>query len=324
MARVAIVIVTYNSALEIGGCLESLRHQPDAEVVVVDNASMDGTQDVVRQFGARLIANSCNAGFAGGVNIGTRATDAPLVLLLNPDAHLRTDVEAMIRAFRSEEKPPVGVVGGMLTDETGEPQTGFMVRSLPTPAALCFEVLGINRLWPGNPVNWHYRCMNKNPMTPGLAEQPAGAFLMFSRKAWFDVGGFDERFMPVWFEDVDFCARVRNAGYRILYEPASMASHSGGHSVNALPAGNRYNYWYGNLLKYAARHFGIIEFRVVCAAVALGAFLRAVGETPRGGFRAFRTYGVVFRHACLQFFSSRKQAATADGQRCVKSGSREN
>ena len=161
-------------------------------------------------------------------------------------------------------------------------------------------------------------------MTPGPAEQPAGAFLLFSRQAWLSVGGFDEGFMPVWFEDVDFCKRVRQAGFRILYEPAAVASHTGGHSVGLLAPGNRHKYWYGNLLKYAARHFGIIQFRVICAAVALGAFLRAAGETPRGGWKAFRMYGVVFRHACRQFISRPQQVLSAEKQRCVKSGSREN
>jgi GT2 family glycosyltransferase len=299
------VIVTHNSAEEIGGCLESLGLVPDAEVIVVDNASTDDTVEIVRRSGVAIIANKHNAGFAGGVNIGVRSTSAPLVLLLNPDAHLRVALDFMTHPFEVEQRPLVGIVGGRLIDADNRPQTGFMVRNLPTPAALCFEVLGINRLWPRNRVNWHYRCMGRSPMTRGPAEQPAGAFLMFSRQVWSDVGGFDEQFTPVWFEDVDFCARVLRAGYQILYEPAAFAVHAGGHSVKGLSPANRHNYWYGNLLKYAARHFGIIQFRVVCAAVALGAFLRGVGETRRGGLKAFQMYGVVFRHAFQRLLSGR-------------------
>jgi len=239
-------------------------------------------------------------------------------LLLNPDACLLSSVTAMVARF--EVDPATGIAGGLLVGDDGRPQTGFMVRSLPTPSALSFEALGINRIWPHNPVNWHYRCIGKEPMTPGIAEQPAGAFLMFSRQAWLDTGGFDERFYPVWFEDVDFCARVRALGYRIFYEPGAVARHSGGHSVNAIEAGSRHKYWYGNLLKYAARHFGIIGFRVVCFAVAQGALLRAVCETPRGGFRAVQMYGVVFRLACSRLFSrQRKQVSSVEEQRCVKS-----
>jgi GT2 family glycosyltransferase len=321
MARVAIVIVTFNSAAEIGSCLTSLYFVPDAEVVVVDNASCDGTQDIVRghvRQNVRLIANEHNAGFAGGVNTGVKATSAELILLLNPDACLLSGVAAMVARFDSD--PTIGIVGGRLVSDDGQPQTGFMVRSLPTPAALSFEALGINRIWPDNPVNWHYRCRDSAPMTPGFAEQPAGAFLMFSRQAWLDTGGFDERFYPVWFEDVDFCARVRALRYVTFYEPAAIARHTGGHSVNAIEASSRHKYWYGNLLKYAARHFGIIGFRVVCAAVAQGALLRAVCETPRAGFRAVQMYGVVFRLACSRLFSRRgEQVWSVEEQRCVKS-----
>ena len=176
MARVAIVVVTYNSAEEIGGCLESLANLPDAQVVVVDNASQDRTRDEVLNRGVPLLANSHNAGFAAAANQGVRATTAPFVLLLNPDARLERGLEALIAEF---EDPKVGAAGGLLVGTDGIPQTGFMARNLPTPAALVLEVLGVNALWPGNPVNWHYRCLGLDPVTPGLVEQPAGAILMF-------------------------------------------------------------------------------------------------------------------------------------------------
>src|SRR6185437_16535759 len=94
MARVAIVIVTYNSAAEIGGCLDALA-ATETEVLVVDNASIDSTRDEVVARGVRLIANPANAGFAAAVNLGVRATKAPLILSLNPDAHLVRGLDAM-------------------------------------------------------------------------------------------------------------------------------------------------------------------------------------------------------------------------------------
>jgi hypothetical protein len=157
MARVAIVIVTYNSAAEIGTCLDALARlsAEDTEVLVVDNASADGTREEVARRNVRLIANPANTGFAAALNQGVRATNAPLVLSLNPDAHLLRGLDAMVAQM---EKYGTGAVGGMLVGENGNPQTGFMARNLPTPAALVFEVLGINRLFPGNRVNCHYRC----------------------------------------------------------------------------------------------------------------------------------------------------------------------
>ncbi len=319
MARVAIVIVTYNSGAEIGGCLEALAREPEAEILVVDNASADNTREVVRNANVRLIANPTNRGFAAAINQGIGETTAPLILLLNPDAHLLTGLSALAARL----VPPVAYAGGLLLDLRGQPQTGFMVRRLPTAAALAFEVLGLNRLFPRNPVNWHYRCMEMNPMTPGVAEQPAGAFLMFSRQAWLEVGGLDERFTPTWFEDVDFCARLKRAGYLGVYEPAAQARHSGGHSFTTVGAAIRRKNWYGNLLEYAARHFGIIGFRVVCAAVVTGALLRAVIGWPRNGSKAFRIYGGVLQVALVRLFTSRTHVTTVAEQKCEKSGSRE-
>ena len=298
MPRVAIVIVTHNSAAEIGGCLEALAVLPpgEAEIVVVDNASSDATCSLVRDRGGRTIANPSNAGFAAALNQGVRATTAPLVLSLNPDAHLVKGLDAMAECFdRSGEK--VGAVGGMLIGSDGAPQRGFMARSLPTPATLIFEALGINRIWPRNPVNWHYRCLGVDLMRVSRVDQPAGAFLMFSRAAWQTVGGLDERFRPVWFEDVDFCARLRAAGYFVYFNPASVARHAGSHSIDALALENRAQYWYGNLLEYSSKHFRSGAFRTTCVAVAAGAAFRAVWGFPRYSFKAFAVYGGIAGHA---------------------------
>jgi GT2 family glycosyltransferase len=292
MARVAIVIVTHQSGEVIGACLTSIAQLPDVERVVVDNASSDSTCAEVSASGVRLIANPHNAGFAAAVNQGVRATAAPLVLLLNPDTLLQTGIESLVACF---DDPGVGGAGGLLTASDGQPQTGFMSRNLPSPTALAFEVLGINRLWPNNPVNWHYRCMGVNPMAPAFIEQPAGAFFMFRRSGWEQLGGFDERFWPVWFEDVDFCSRLRAAGFSLRYEPAARAIHEGGHSVGMIPFGIREKYWYGSLLKYAAKYFRPVAFGSVCLSVAAGAAGRALLAFPRGGLKVFEVYSSVIR-----------------------------
>ncbi len=181
-----------------------------------------------------------------------------------------------------------------------------MARNLPSPAALIFEIMGINKLWPGNPVNWHYRCKGLDPMTAGLVEQPAGAFLMFPRSVWERLGGFDERFWPLWFEDVDFCARLKSSGLQVYYEPAAVAKHAGSHSIESLSLENREKYWYGNLLEYAARHYRAVEFRAICLAAALGSILRAVRGFQRGGVKVLEVYGYVVRLAVRRMFVSRQ------------------
>src|SRR5260370_396670 len=178
MPAVGIVIVTYNSEAEIGPCLDAAM-ATDAEVVVVDNASSDGTLEQIRRRGAMLIANPVNRGFAAAVNQGIRAIGADFILLLNPDAVLKTSFEPMRELCQA---PQSGAVGGKLVDSGNSPQAGFTVRNLPTPLTLAFEVLLINRLWPGNPVNWHYRCHGFDYDKPAESEHPAGAFLIFLRE----------------------------------------------------------------------------------------------------------------------------------------------
>ena len=190
----------------------------------------------------------------------------------------------------------------MLVGEDGSPQLGFMARNLPTAAALVLEVLGINRLWPGNPVNWHYRCLGLDLMTLSVVDQPAGAFLMFPRAIWEMLGGFDEQFQPIWFEDVDFCARIKSAGFCAYYNPAAVAKHHGSHSIIPLSLENRERYWYGSLLRYAARHFGSPAFRAICAAVVMGAVFRAFWGFPRNGFKAFAVYGGIVGLALSRAF----------------------
>jgi GT2 family glycosyltransferase len=310
MPRVAIVIVTYNSAAEIGGCLDALA-DTDAEIVVIDNASADRTCDEAAARKIRLIGNRTNAGFAAALNQGVRATTAPLILSLNPDAHLVSGLDSMAALFA---EPKTGAVGGMLIGEDGAPQTGFMARNLPTPAALIFEVLGINRLWPSNRVNWHYRCLAVDSMSVSPVDQPPGAFLMFSRAAWETVGGFDERFRPIWFEDVDFCARIKSAGYRAWYQPLAVAKHTGSHSIGSLALENRERYWYGSLLEYAAKHYRSSAFRTTCAAVAVGAVGRAVLGFPRHGLKAFAVYGGIVGLALGRAF---RAPAELSGKCCL-------
>jgi N-acetylglucosaminyl-diphospho-decaprenol L-rhamnosyltransferase len=154
-------------------------------------------------------------------------------------------------------------------------------------------------------VNWHYRCLGLDLMRTSRIEQPAGAFLMFSRAAWETVGGFDERYWPVWFEDVDFCARLRSAGYSAYYNPAAVAKHVGSHSVGALGLENRTRYWYGSLLEYAGIHYRSAAFRTTCVAVAVGAAVRGGWGLPRYGFKALAVYGGIVGLALRRAFHGR-------------------
>lgn len=266
----SVIIVTYNSQAEIEACLEAVRPL-HAEVVVVDNASSDSTVHTASRLGFNVIANRSNRGFAAAVNQGVQATEAPNLLLLNPDAVLLTNVDVLMTLC---SQPGTGAAGGRLESANGDSQRGFNVRRFPSPIALFFETVLINRLWPRNPVNWRYRCMDLDLTVSSEVDQPAGAFLMFTRRAWLQTGGFDERFHPIWFEDVDFCKRVRDAGFKIFYHPGSVARHTGAHSISQIPLGNRVEYWYGSLLRYSIQHFSTAGKFLACLGVIIGSIFR--------------------------------------------------
>ena len=285
---VSAVVVTYNSAAEIDNCLRSLDNIP--EIVVVDNGSTDQTREVVGRLrkGVRLIANPENRGFAGAANQGIKATTGPLVLFLNPDAALETDLRPLLEQLEDRD---VGAAAGRLVDETGRTQAGFNIRAFPSAATLAFDTLLLNRIWPGNPVNRRYRCLDLDYGRVQNVDQPAGAFLMVRRAVLEAVGGWDERFFPLWFEDVDLCQRIRRAGFFICYAPACVARHRGGHSLAAISLEQRQVYWYGSLLSYADKYFSPAARGGMRAWVILGALLRMLGAMGRG--ETWQFYGKV-------------------------------
>ncbi len=287
-APVAAIVVAYRSAAEIGACLRSLEGRV-RQIVVVDNAAQRALPEITARAAPRaeLIVNSSNRGFAAAVNQGVAASDAPYVLLLNPDCELQTGLEAMVACCRREN---AAAVGGLLRGTDGAPQVGFFARSLPTPAALAFEALGVNRLWPRNPVNRRYRMLDIDPEIEQEIEQPAGAFLLVRRDAFEAVGGMDESFHPIWFEDVDLCLRLRRAGGRIRYTPRAAALHSGAHSIKALAAQARQRFWYSSLLRFAEKHYSAATYRRLRLAVVWGLALRRFFSGVKQRFLASGRY----------------------------------
>jgi GT2 family glycosyltransferase len=310
MPDIGIVIVTYNSREHIGPCLDAAMRY-GAEVMVVDNASSDGTVEEAARHGVRVLANFTNRGFAAAVNQGFAALETPYVVLLNPDAEVAGGLDSLLEACRL---PGVAGAGGKLVDAQGRPQIGFMVRQLPTPLVLALEVLLLNRIWPGNPANRRYRGAQLNYNVRVPVEQPPGAFLMVRRAVWQELGGFDEGFFPLWFEDVDFCRRAIDRGYQLYYVPEAVARHRGGHSISQLSVEKRRVYWYGSLLRYSAKHFRPPSFRVVCLAVVVGSLLRSLGEVVlQRSFRPLPAYGKVVRHASRCFLFGWGGGAVSSG-----------
>jgi GT2 family glycosyltransferase len=118
---------------------------------------------------------------------------------------------------------------------------------------------------------------------------------------WDKLGGFDERFFPVWFEDVDLCKRLRDQGSRIVYCPDARFHHSGAHSVGQLAFRDGQLYWYGNMLRYARKHFSGGQVFLLRLAIIKGMVLRMIGalfgarKAPLG--ESLRAYCAVISHS---------------------------
>ncbi len=284
-----VVVVTHNSAHVLRTCLDSLRPY-NLPVVVVDNASLDATREIAARFDLSLVANKENRGFAAAANQGIAALDTPFVLLLNPDVVLSAAPASFLGPFA---QPEIGAVAATLLGEDGDPQHSFQFRRLPTPMTLIFETLGLNRVWPSNPVNRRYRYYGNRWDVAAAVEQPAGAFLILRKAAWQAVGGFDERFWPIWFEDVDYCLQLRRNHCLVWRVPTVAGVHAGGHSIHGLDRGRRQLYWYRSLLQYAAKHFSSVWVRMIGSAVLVGALSRAILSRPERSF-GFRGMKPVF------------------------------
>ena len=235
MPALAVVIVNYNAGEHLETCLRSLAEHLagfDWDAVVVDNCSTDGSEQRVAAFAPRasLIRNTGNRGFARAINQGVSATDAPLVLLLNPDASLLPGAaEAMCAELRSHSD--CAVIGPAVVNEDGSVQGS--ARGDPNMLTGLFgRTTLLTRLFP------HSALAQNNVRTLGAArpgegsievDWVSGACMLVRRNAFDRVGGFDERFFLYW-EDADFCRRLRTAGWRVRYHPDACILHVVGQS----------------------------------------------------------------------------------------------
>jgi GT2 family glycosyltransferase len=227
--RLAIVIVTYNSAAEIAACLTALptaARQTPYDVVVVDNGSADGTVALVRAGNpeARVIDAGGNLGFARANNLGIRATSSELVLLLNPDTIPGTGaIDALVGVLDADAR--VAVAGPRIVDRAGRAELSF--GAMIDPLAELRQKLftrGHDRGWPvlsAQVERWAHE--------PGFPDWVSGACLLIRRASLERAGLLDERFF-LYTEDVDLCAAVRAQGGVVRFSPEAQIMHARGAS----------------------------------------------------------------------------------------------
>ncbi len=275
---ISIVIVNWNAGRFLEQCVQSLRvHAGECETIVVDNASRDGSLDFVSRIEAnlRIQRNHENLGFGAANNVGWRLSKGDPVLFLNPDIEcLEGSVQRLSETFTADTK--TWAAGGLLSSPSGKHQVGFNVRGFPTIGGVAAEMLLLDEIWSSNPWTRRYRMSGWDHASAREVDQPAAACLMVRRSALEYLDGFDERFYPAWFEDVDLCKRIRDAGARVFFQPAARFVHHGGSSLGRLPRGKFLEYYHLNQIRYFAKHHGRETAARVRRLIVAGMRLRAI------------------------------------------------
>jgi GT2 family glycosyltransferase len=225
---VSVLIVAYRSREHLPGCLASLGPAAaglELETVIVDNASGDGSPEMLRERfpEARLVENPVNRGFAAAVNQAARLASGRRLLLLNPDAR---PVAGCVRALAEalDARPSAGLAGPQLLHPDGSPQASAWLA--PGLATLAFEAAFLHNLFPRNRLHGLSARGHEPMAVPALS----GACLLVDRGLFDALGGLDERFF-LYYEDTDLCVRARAARREALLVPAARAVHAIGGSA---------------------------------------------------------------------------------------------
>jgi GT2 family glycosyltransferase len=262
----SIIIVSFNAREDLTRCLQSIvAHPPEArhEVIVVDNASTDGSADAAAGFGTvRVIRSDSNSGFASANNVGIRSSHGTHVLLLNSDTIVPPGaLDRLVGRLRRE--PGVGVVGPRLVDGAGRAELSFGAMIGPIAEwrqRRLMRALERNEPW----AVAHVEAITREEQRPDWV---SGACLLVPRADADAVGLLDERYF-MYTEDVDFCAAIRRTGRSVLFTPAAEIIHVRGRSVATAPAATRAAYERSHLAFYRKHHPWLAPFLAVYRSTA--------------------------------------------------------
>jgi N-acetylglucosaminyl-diphospho-decaprenol L-rhamnosyltransferase len=269
--NVSAVVVNYNARDHLLECLRSLRAEGVADIVVADNASVDGSDVAVRAADPDVHwhQTGANLGYGAGANRGAARTDPSraYLLCLNPDAVLEPGaLKAMVTTL--EARPEVGIVGPRIENLDGSMYPS--ARTFPNLAdAVGHAFLGM--VWPGNPWTRRYRMLDWDHAAPADVDWVSGSCFLVRRTTWDRLGGFDEGYF-MYAEDLDLCWRARRARWVVTYEPAARVIHVQGVSTDRHPYRMIAEH-HRALLRFAARSSRGAE-RLLLPAMAAGLLVR--------------------------------------------------
>lgn len=225
----SVIILSFNTKKLLRNCLKSVFssdnfNERNLEVIVVDNASTDGSAELVAKgfTKAKLIQNSENLGFSAGNNKGIREAKGKYILLLNSDTRLRPDTLcSMIRVIERDKKAGAATCKLILGNGKIDPACH---RGIPTPWNTFSYMVGLEKLFPRSRLFGGYHQGWKNYSIFHEVDVISGAFFLIPRKVIEIVGLLDESFF-MYGEDIDWCYRIKKAGYRVLFDPRTSAIH---------------------------------------------------------------------------------------------------
>jgi hypothetical protein len=272
--KLSVIIVNYNvrqflenSLTSIGRALEGI----EGEVFVVDNASDDGSADMVRaKFpSVHLVENSKNLGFARANNMALRVARGEFILLINPDTVVQEDTfRVMLRFFA--EAPDAGIAGCRILNPDGSFQLPCR-RSFPTPWVAFTKIFGLAALFPKSKLFGRYNLTYLSEEETYPVDAVSGSFMMVSREAYAKVGGLDESFF-MYGEDLDWCYRIGAAGFRVYYVHTTKIIHFKGESTKRSDI-DEIRLFYQAMQLFVRKHFS--RSRTVLLFLNLGIVTRA-------------------------------------------------
>jgi GT2 family glycosyltransferase len=274
--QVSVVTVNYNAGHFLVECVRSALPQAN-EVLVVDNASTDSSLDLCLQHfpnepKLKIIRNATNLGFATACNIGAEHANHDFMFFLNPDCNLDSSaVSEMVHALESEDS--VGMVGGLLINMDGSEQGGGR-RAIPTPWRSFVRAFGLSRFanrWPKLFFDYY---LHKQPLPdrPIEVEALSGACMLVKREAIADVGLWDEGFF-LHCEDLDWCMRFRQNGWKVLFVPSARVTHALGACSRSRPMFVEWHKHQG-MMRFYHKFFRHQYPGVLMGLVTVGVWLR--------------------------------------------------
>ncbi|MEL6845152.1 MAG: glycosyltransferase family 2 protein, partial [Bacteroidota bacterium] len=300
---VSIIIVNYNVKHFLEQCLLSVEKAlqfVEGEVIVVDNNSVDGSQQMLRdKFGDRiiLIENKDNPGFSKANNQGIKIAQGRYVLLLNPDTVVEEQTFRKCVDFM-DERPKSGALGVKMIDGEGQflPESK---RSLPTPWVSFYKIFGLAKLFPKSKKfgQYHLTYLDKEENHP--IEILSGAFMFMRSEALEKIGYLDEDFF-MYGEDIDLSYRFIKAGYQNYYLADTQIIHYKGESTKKGSL-NYVKVFYQAMIIFAQKHFGGSRKRLFIASIRLAVYMRALAAILH---RVVKRFGFPLMEMLLIFLTT--------------------